>query len=396
MATQKKRKAHILWLPAWYPSKVDFLPGDFTHRHAEAVSKFVNVTVLYVTKDPSLSNNSSVVEVTIKGQLQIYRAYYNSGSGMGKLSKIWSVVIHFRLLFKLYGLSILEHGGFRLAHIHISLRQGLFAQWLKWTIGLKYVITEQNSWFMPVGNQFYPRSLLMQKMISSNFKNADAVHVVSQSLGHQLKLKFPFIKTFTTIPNVVDTNIFHHKKLSTQSRPVHFFTITGDIYHKNTDGIIRAFADFIKQGNEGVLQIAGPNANQLTSLVAELSIDHAIKFFGPLKYDEVAIQMQQADVLIFFTRYETFGCVMAESLCCGTPVIASRIPVLEENLEEFKNTLFVPPEDEAQLTKKMIQFVVVNSEFNKDQIADTAQEKYNYENIGKQFFDFYSRILKES
>ena len=393
---QQPKNMRILWLPAWYPSKVDFLPGDFTHRHAEAVSKFVNVTVLYVTKDASLGNNRTAIEVINKNQLQIYRAYYNSPGGMGKLSKSWSVLIHFRLLLKLYNLAKKEHGDFHLAHVHISLRQGLLARWLKWKTGLKYVITEQNSWFMPVGNQFYPRSVLMQKMISSNFRNADAVHVVSQSLGHQLKLKFPFIKTFTIIPNVVDTNIFHFNKISTQNNSIHFFTTTGDIYHKNTDGIIRAFANFIKEGKEGVLHVAGPNANQLQSLAAELSVRHAVNFYGPIKYEEIAVKMQQADALVFFTRYETFGCVMAESLCCGTPVIASRIPVLEENLEELENALFVTPGDEAQLTKKMLQFAVIRSEFHNEQIASCAHLKYNYENIGKQFYNFYLHALQKS
>ena len=37
--------AYILWLPSWYPNKLDPFDGDFIQRHAVAVSAFVPVHV---------------------------------------------------------------------------------------------------------------------------------------------------------------------------------------------------------------------------------------------------------------------------------------------------------------------------------------------------------------
>jgi len=394
--SQQKSDINVLWLPGWYPSKMNFLPGDFTDRHAAAVGKFVNVIVIYVTKDPSLANNKTVIEVDHPKQRHVYRGYYGSPAGLGLVGKLWSIILYYRLMFKLYHLAKKEVVQFNLAHVHISLRQGLFAQWLKRKAGLPYVITEQNSWFMPVGNQYYPRSAIMQKIIKSNFRNANAVHVVSDSLGLQLKLKFPFIKTFVVIPNVVDTNVFYPLPTKTQESAFNFFTVTGDVYHKNTDGIIRAFAHFIKQGTEAVLHVAGPNADQLKALAIDLSVAHVIKFYGPIGYEAVAHQMQLADALIFFTRYETFGCVMAEALCCGTPVIASRIPVLEENLTAFENALFVTSGDELDLAEALGRFVSIHHGFDKEKIAIQARDKYNYEKIGGQFLLFYQYVLQNT
>ena len=388
-----KRTANILWLPGWYPSKTDFLAGDFTDRHAKATSKNVNVTVLFVTKDPALANNTSCIEVERVEGLTIYRGYYNCSASLGYFSKLVSVRLHFKLLFRLYRLAKKEQGRFELLHVHISLRQGLLAQWLKWKHKIPYVITEQSSWFMPVGDKIYPRSLALQKIISSNIQNADALHVVSNSLGNALKQKFHFIKNFTVIPNVVDTNIFYPVLQKAITAQLNFFTVTSDVYHKNTDGILRAFAIYLKAGHSAVLDVAGPNFEPLVPLAGQLGISKSVNFLGALPYHLVAQKMQSAAALIFFTRYETFGCVMAEALCCGTPVIATKIPVLEENLEDHHNALFVEPENEADLALKMEEFTLGKYQFNKEAIARQAAARYGYNKAGDAFLDFYKTVL---
>ncbi len=390
-----KSGANILWLPAWYPSKQDFLNGDFTDRHARATSKRVNISVLYVTKDPSLGHNKSYVEKETIEALSIYRGYYNSNPGGGLISKLWSVQLYLKLLFQLYRIAKKEQGSFQLVHVHVSLRQGLLAQWLKWKHKIPYVITEQNAWFMPVGNQYYTHSKGLKKIIWRNFKNASAVHVVSASLGKALQEKFNFIKHFTVIPNVVDTTIFFPVHKQPESSINTFFCITSDVYHKNTDGILRAFAIYLKNGNKGLLVMAGPNFESLVVLARQLYVEQHVKFLGAISYQEIAQNMQAADALIFFTRYETFGCVLAEALCCGTPVIASKIPVLQENLQDQGNALFVEPENEEDLAKKMEEFSFNKNLFLAESIARQATDKYHYNKVGEDFFKFYKTVVKE-
>ncbi len=385
--------ANILWLPAWFPGKADFLDGDFTERHARAASKKVDITVLYVSKDAALAPNRSYIEVEKSDGLHIYRGYYNNNANAGMISKLQSLRLYFSLLFQLYELAKKERGLFQLVHVHISLRQGLLAQWLKWKDKIPYVITEQNSWFMPVGEQYYTRSPLLQKIVRSNFKNANGVHVVSAALGRALKAKFTFIKNFTVIPNVVDTDIFFpvHRPLATSVN--RFFCVTSNVYHKNTDGILRAFSMYLKKGNTGRLVIAGPNYQSLVPLTRQLSIENDVEFLGAVTYPEIAKQMQAADALIFFTRYETFGCVLAEALCCGTPVIASSIPVLQENLTDQQNALLVEPENEEDLADKMALFSSQKNRFVQESIARKAHAKYQYSKVGEDFIDFYKTVL---
>jgi glycosyltransferase involved in cell wall biosynthesis len=388
-----ENRIKVLWLPAWYPSKQDFLSGDFIDRHAKAVSRISDVVVLFVTKDFALPYNTKNIEIEENENLIICRGYYNCSNKLGYIGKLWSVCIYYQLLFKLYKIVNKKQVKFDLVHVHISQRQGLLALFLKWKKGIKYLITEQNSWFMPVGNKYFTKSILLKILIRSNFKNASGLHVVSNSLGNELKKKFGFIKNCITIPNVVDSSIFYYKDTFSSTDTTHFFAITGDTFHKNTDGLIRAFANFIKEGYKGILHIAGPNIDELKLLAQKLSLKDYTKFYGPISNKEVANIMQQTDAFVFFTRYETFGCVMAEALSCGKPVIATKIPVMEESLTEHTNALFVVPEDEDDLTKKLIYFAQHKSKFKGAEFSVSALAKYNYSKISEDFLALYISVL---
>jgi glycosyltransferase involved in cell wall biosynthesis len=384
----------ILWLPAWYPSKVDFLNGDFVQRHALAVSKFVDVVILSVVRDESLTSTNTLIEVEEKEGLNVYTGYYNSSKKNIILKKIIFGFLYFKLLFKLYSIAKKKYTGFNLIHVHVSLRQGLFALWLKITKRINYVITEHNSWFMPIGNSFFTKNILLKNIVKVNFKYASAIHVVSKCLGNELKRKYQFISAFTVIPNVVDNNLFFYDNNNLNEFKTNFFAINGNnSFQKNTDGIIRAFSILVKKEADCILHIAGPNDIELKKLALELNLNDSIKFYSEIPNSTIATLMQKMDALIFFTRYETFGCVMAEALCCGKPVIASNLEILQENLVENVNALFVVSKNEIDLAKKLIYFTQNKDGFDNKQIAADALAKFNFTKVGEDFLLFYKSVL---
>ncbi len=388
-----EKRISVLWLPAWFPSKQDFLNGDFIERHAHAVSKYADVTVIYVVKNTSLEKKSQLIELVEKKGLRIYIGQYNNGSSFGLFSKFWSSILFFLLQNKIFKLSQKNKPLYDLVHVHISQRQGLFAHFLRIKRKLKFVITEQNSWFMPFGNKAFTKSYFLKKLVKANFKFSSGIHTVSKSLGNELKKKYSFIKNFTVIPNVVNNDIFYLDANITKNELVYFFAITGNIYHKNTDGLIRAFNAFLKNGYKAQLHIAGPNTDALKKLVNDFSISDDVFFNGSLPYTEVAKKMQACDAFIFFTRYETFGCVMAEALSCGKPLIATDIAVLKENLTHNENAIIIENENELELQLAMQSFCNNHINFNSIKIEKDAHEKYNYNSIGQHFFNFYKDIL---
>ncbi len=389
------KRLKILWLPAWLPSKVDFLNGDFVQRHAIAVSKFADVVVLFVVKDESLILANTLIELQEKEGLSVYTGYYNSSIKNIFLKKIKLIYIYFYLLFKLYYTAKKRHGIFNLVHVHISSKQGLFALWLKFVKGINYVITEHSGWFMPIGKDIFTRNIFTKIIIKINYKYASAIHVVSQNLGIQLQKKYQFIKSVKVIPNVVDNSIFFYKQEMNKELPTNFLAINGNNFQKNIDGIIRSFSTYLKNGNDAFLHIAGPNDEALKILVKELDLNDSVKFYGTVANEIIASLMQKTDAFVFFTRFESFGCVMAEALCCGKPIIASNLDVLRENLEENINALFVESENEKDLTDKLIYFTNNKSKFDNNKIAEDAKAKFNFDKVGKDFLTFYNSVLEK-
>ena len=50
----------ILWLPSWYPNKIDPFDGDFIQRHAYAVSLHKKIHVIFARPDESGKITNSV------------------------------------------------------------------------------------------------------------------------------------------------------------------------------------------------------------------------------------------------------------------------------------------------------------------------------------------------
>jgi glycosyltransferase involved in cell wall biosynthesis len=379
------KQMNLIWLPGWFPSRVDFLPGDFIERHAKAVSEYAMVTVVYVVKDPALKNGKTEIVKEATDNLTVYRGYYNANN------KISATILYYKLLFAAYKLAQKEKGGFDLCHVHVPLKQSLLAIRLKRKINLDYVVTEHNSWY--ADGDFLHQPLLLRRMVLTLYSKALAVHVVSKTLGEQLQKRIPVVADYTIIPNVVNTDFF--KPLDKNNGSINFIAISGDTKYKNTDGVIRAFTKLLTTGAKVHLHIAGPHADQFKQLAKELHIEDHISIYGIVSNQQVAELTKQSDAMIFFTRSETFGCVMAESLCCGVPVIASRIPALEENLRENINALFVEPDNEDDLLDKLILFISEKDKFNKAAMAAEAFNKYNYHTVGQQFLDFYQQALRQ-
>jgi glycosyltransferase involved in cell wall biosynthesis len=382
------KRLNVVWLPGWFPSAIDFLPGDFIERHAKSASILTNIVVLFVVKDTGETAKNKI-EIEQDNGLVIYRGYYTCTTKLGLFSKLLSVIRYYKLLLQLYKKAKKENGPFDLAHVHIALKQGLVAIWLRWKEELNYVVTEQNAWFMPGDKKFFSQPYYMQAVIKQIFKKAIAIHVVSKSLGDELTKAGVISKSFTVIPNVVNTSVFTREVTTNNFKGLNLIAITGDTYHKNTDGVIRSFTSFVKKGYPATLHVAGPNIEQLKILTEDLGIEKNVLFYGAVSNEKVATITKGCNAMIFFTRYETFGCVMAEALCCGVPVIASRLPVLEENLSENINALFVTSEDEDDLLNKLIYFAGYSNVFNADTIASDAVTKYNYHTIAEQFKAFY-------
>jgi glycosyltransferase involved in cell wall biosynthesis len=104
---------------------------------------------------------------------------------------------------------------------------------------------------------------------------------------------------------------------------------------KNLDEWIRMAISIQKQLPDIVFEMYGDGSERthLENLIAESGIGNQVILRGHTPEPEKV--MQEADLMIFLSRNESFGNVVVESILCGTPVIAYDIPAMREIFRDF-------------------------------------------------------------
>jgi glycosyltransferase involved in cell wall biosynthesis len=382
----------ILWLVSWYPNKLSPFNGDFIKRHAEAVSLYHDVQVIYVIRDAEgIVTKGVKVEESVKDGLAekiIY--YYSSFYSLSALDKYLSEK-KYRKLFKQAVIDYIENSGVpALSHVHVGMKAGIIAHWLKSKKAVPYVILEHWSGFLPEADDmikdhpFYIKAL-WKKIIAG----ASSVSTVSSYLAEAVK-KYTGLPQIHVIPNVVDTTIFFPTEL--RENDLRFIHISGLEELKNVSAIIEAFAIVQKKYISATLTIVGPENKQLKYLVNKLQLKENVLFCTEVPQQQLAELIRQSVALILYSSYETFGCVIIEANACGVPVIVSDIPVFHETVTEGLNGTFAKRNNPQSLAEKMIETINKKYSFGINSIAATTI-KYSYQKIGKQFSDWYEQVL---
>jgi len=378
---------HILYLPSWFPSRRDPYPGDFIKRHAEAASLYNRITVFYTSIDETIEE-PELVGKKINENLFIYTYYYPSVQNI--LSPVINGVKRFSALRKMYN-KILTGSSPDLVHVHVAYPAGLFAFYLKKRKGLEYIISEHDGIYMPGYDNYHIPGKFEKKMVPVIYKNAKKVHAVSKSLAEALiDLKLSTTDPIV-IPNVVNRNIFKYQEKE-RSDTFRFIHISSLINQKNPEGMLEAFSLVKRKRNDFVLKIIGPAKEKFKKMVKDLSLERQVIFMGEIPYADVAKEISNSDAMVHFTRYETFGCVIAESLCCGVPVIVSDLDVTKELVLDGVNGLLVGESKVNDLADKILYFMESGFQINSNQVAEENQNKFNYDRIGKMFDDLYSSV----
>lgn len=381
---------NVLWLPSWYPTIESQQNGDFIYRHALATSNFAKLTILFVQP-------SSKVNKLVERNFDINNNVNERILLFPRLAKFR--VFNFITLLYLYNKefkSLYKNGIHpNIIHVHVSFRAGLIALWLKKRYQIPYIITEHWTYFNGLGNLNYVNSSFFFKWtIKKIFRKADYILPVSHDLSSRLKNFFPFINPIT-VPNVVDSALFYLPKACNDGREFKFIHVSSLNELKQPYKIISVFKKIRYTYQKAVLEIVGPASPELMKSVGELRLPKdSIVFYGLMEHEEVASLIRGSKVFVLYSTTENLPCVIAESLCCGVPVISSSVGGVPEMVND-SNGILVPPGDEDALYKAMESMILNYDKYNRQRISEDAQAKYNPEVVGRQIAEVYEKVLSK-
>ncbi len=384
-----------LWLTSWYPNKLDTMNGDFIQRHARAVSLFCKVHVIHAEADKKnelkkLLEISENCDKNLSETILLYRL--NNIPLAGKIISYFQYLRLFKMQVQQY---IEANGKPDIVHVHVAMKAGIIALWLKRKFNIPFIVTEH--WTIYNSNapdNYKHRGFLFRYYTKKTLRQSSAFLPVSNDLGNAVQKTVTEVP-FTAIPNVADTGLFNYQSAE-KKHAFSFVHISTLNYQKNPEGILRTYKKFLERYPETDLIIAGEAGVALKQYADTLNLPRAnLLFTGLVSYAEVASILKKSEALIMFSRYENLPCVIIEALCCGLPVISTNAGGIPELIND-SNGFLIDNEDEPALLNAMINMYEHYQKFNCKQISADAAEKFSYEKVGNEIMEIYKKVLKSA
>jgi glycosyltransferase involved in cell wall biosynthesis len=386
----KPKLINVLFLSQWYPNRYDSMLGLFVQKHAEAVSLYCRVKVLYIQSDENINNFE--LEERIVNNLSELIVYYPA-SKRKQFRKIYNSINYCRAYRMGYKHVCLDGFKPNIIHANILTRTAFVAYLFKLWKGIPYVVTEHWSRYLPNRNSF--NGTLRKLTTRLVVKNAKAILPVSENLKQAMLAHKLLNSNYITVNNVVDDFFFNKNPIVHRLKKRIIHVSCFDEQAKNVKGILRATYELSKkrQDFELILIGTGKGFKTVTKYAGKLDFSkNIIHFLGEKTPEEVANWMQNSDFLVVFSNFENIPVVISESLASGIPVVSTNVGGISEHIND-SNGILIRAKDEQALLTSLDYMLDHYTKFDHLALIAEAKEKYSYHSVGKKLFSIYSNIL---
>ena len=373
----------VLHICNWYPTRKGPNDAIWIHRQIKTMDRFCQNDVIHLE--------------VIQGKFKIInttQVLNNKSWILSAPTSKWFVKEILCGLLLFFALSLMtSKKKYDVINFHIAYPLLSYWHWLKFLFRVPVVITEHWSAYHFDFNIKKPGKLFRVKRI---FRQGIPVLAVSEALTKDI-LKFAQPADFETyvVRNVVNTDIFQYR----DNTVVKFSFLMVSQWKEPKDPFLAILAfNRLYQKNQNVsLRIGGYGVQEkrLLGLIKSLDLEGPVKYLGSLTSQEVASEMSGALGLIHISEYETFSVVCAEALCCGTPVIASKVGGIVEIVGPEEGILLEDP-TEYSVYRAMKYLLNNYKRFKRKKIAFNAAKKFSPKNVGDRYHDVLKNFVKSS
>ncbi len=231
----------------------------------------------------------------------------------------------------------LKAAGIRHVHVHFAGIAARTAYWLKQFYGISFSFTGH-------ANDIFVEEDLPVKL-GDLMREAAFVVTVSEFSATYLRDKFPFAaKRVHRVYNGIETDLWPGSELRSDAPPT--IVSVGRYIEK------KGFLDLIRACGELKAKIAGlrcriigdgPQLAEMEALIAELGLGEVVELTGPKSQTEIQEMIGEATVFALPCKLEKDGgmdnlpTVIMEAMCCGRPVVSTRIAGVPEMLVDGKH-----------------------------------------------------------
>lgn len=386
-----------LFIATWYPNVSNPEEGIFIRRHARVLLDVgVDVRVVYVR----LGTHRRRVQAKNEDGLIVFRAE-------ARLARLGSRALQQIVNGWRYMLAMAQ--AVRVAtrdwtpdiiHAHVLHPGGLAALVASCVFRVPFLVTEHSAEYLPQVGGFARLPWLVRTIDRLVARQAAVVTTVSRTLRDAMR-DCGLDAEYHVIGNVVELCNEHQVRDSDSAcnrRRKHLIAHVSSMTEssKNVSGLLRAVRLLAERRRDFVVVLAGegPDTDALRKLSHELGLDRGIvRFVGRLSEQRVMDLLRRAAFVVMSSNYETFSVVLAESLACGTPVVATRCGGPEEYIDDEMGIL-VSPGDEAELADAMDRMLQTFPTYDSARMRAHIAKHYGAEAIASKFLEIYDTLLE--
>lgn len=386
------KEISVWFLSGWYPTRVHTTRGNFVEKHAEAASRFCKVAVLHVCTDPTLQQKKEITYSEDKG-FPVLIIYLRAG---GKIP-LWSAMMRYFRFRSAYNegsrLLLKKSSAPDLIHSNILFPVTFYTRMLARRFNIPYLITEHWTGYLDADPVNPSKSNLC---LSKKFaRKAAALLPVTDALGAAMQSR-GLKGNYITVNNVVDTSLFKQRTTVRSARTYRLLHIsTLHPQQKNFEGLLRSLALVKQQRTDFVMDvISDGDFEQYRETIDQLGLSEHLIFHGKLQTAQIAEITAQCDLLVLFSRYENFPCVIPEALSSGIPVLSTRVGGIHEHLTADLGTL-AESEDETSFANKLSEMLDHLDQYNPATLHAYAEAHFSYEAVGKKLYAIYQQTISK-
>lgn len=249
------------------------------------------------------------------------------------------------------------------------------------------------------------RNLLLRRIQSFSFKNADGVIFLSR---YAEKTIMNIIKKSRAMTAIIPHGV--NKEFSRDPRPQLsikeyslenpyriLYVSTIDMY-KHQWNVARA-TEWLRVNNYPVtLNLIGsaysPALTKLEETLGEIDpIQEYIKYLGPVAYEEIAKQYALSDLCVFASSCENMPNILLEGMASGLPIACSKFGPMSEVLGDAG--VYFNPEDPQNIAKALRLFIdseALRSE--KAKLSFARSKNYSWKGCASETFNFLVDIAR--
>ncbi len=237
---------------------------------------------------------------------------------------------------------------------------------------------------------------LQNYLLHSALRRADKIIALSQHEAGLLKLMGVPAPRVSVVPLWIDTNYIESVSgpAGTHvSRPAILFV--GQLkYRKGFDVLADAMPLVVQEYPDASFIFVGHNPRHepaLRGICRANGTEQNLLIAGRVSEEEKIRLFRECSVYVLPTRYEGFGLPLLEAMAAGCPVVSSKIPVVDEIIQDGSNGLLAELESPESLASKINQ-VLDDRELRGRLVQNgrrTVRERYDEESLVRRILDVY-------